>query len=163
MNLISDNTLEEILYNYLKENKGIAFTIDALEQILAKNLRDIKKNDHKYVIYQLLVLMKENEKVDSLEHDGKLHYFFLKIFDYEKYRKHKTYYLVPERFISSGKGFNKIKTRYCKNCKKEVILSHRYRPQNISILFPTLSYHSDKNVEARRKTGWFCPNCNKKF
>jgi hypothetical protein len=163
MTFTSDQKFEELLYNYLKENKGTAFTIDALEEILKNFLRKVKKNDRKNHIYQHLLSMKQLKKVDLVEHNGKLHYFYLKIFDYEKYRQNKIYYLVPKHFISAGKGSNRIKTKYCKNCKKEVVLQHRYRPQNISIWFPTLSYYSDKNVEARRKTGWFCPMCNKKF
>lgn len=163
MTLIREKSFEEELYKYLKENKGTAYALSALGTVLKKFLRKVNKKERSNVIQEILDSMIHNEKIGIIEHNGELHYFYLKIFDYEKYKRHNTHYIIPEFFISVGKGKKKIKIKYCKSCKKEVILTHRYRQQEISFWFPTLSYLSEKNTEARKKTGWFCPNCNRKF
>ncbi|MFW9942724.1 MAG: hypothetical protein ACFFFT_16930 [Candidatus Thorarchaeota archaeon] len=160
---MSEKYFEEVLDKFLKENKGTAYTIRALEQILKKFLRKLNKKERSSAILEILESFKNDEKIDAIQHNGELHYFNLEIFDYEQYSLHKTHYIVPDKFISAGKRYKKIKIRYCKSCKKEVILHFKFRPQNISIWFPKLSTFSEKNIEARRNTGWFCPNCGERI
>lgn len=170
-----EETYETELFTFLKNNIGNAFSVRALKTILSKILKEIDKKERSNVVLEILENMKKKQLVDSIAHNGEPHYYYLKIFNQEKYRLHKTHYVVPETFISGGKGTKKVKLKYCKNCKKEVILEYRKRKQTTSksidvpILedvvdfFSFLSIFSLENRLARKNTGWFCPNCGNKI
>ena len=160
MKLLPEKNLNQMLYKYLKENRGKAYTIEALETILKKALHEFNKSDRSKTLLEILNLMKNNEIINSIENNGELHYFFFEIYDYDQYKLHKTQYFVPDTFISAGKGSKKIKIRFCKVCKKEVILERRKMEQKKYVF---TSYLDPRNIEARRNSGWFCPNCGRKF
>ena len=51
-------------------------------------------------------------------------------------------------------------------CKKEVIIQFKSQKgvkEGYRALFPILSSLTQKGIEARANTGWFCPNCGQKI
>lgn len=103
--------------------------------------------------------MRDSEKIHSIQHKGETHYFFPEVF------KSTSNYFVPEIFISAETGTKKkVKKKYCKRCKKEVITRYKFQKELLKVhVFPTLAFLSQKSIEARRNTGWFCPDCGEKL
>ena len=173
MILVPEKILEDALFNYLKENKGKAYTVSALEEILKKFLPKINKKERINLFLKILNILKNNEKIDSIEHNGEPHYFYLQIFDYDQYKLHKTHYSEPDTFISSGRRRNKIKIRYCKRCKKEVMLQFRERrftyfedsldPRKAAFWFDSALIWNEKYQDQLKNIGWFCPSCGERF
>lgn len=168
-----EKDFENKLYNYLKENQGKAFTVGALRKKF--ETFNIDPQIREYCSKNLLTILKnmrDNEKIKLIPHDGKTHYFIPEIYDSTQYESNKTHFIVPENFISAEPERKKIKKKYCKNCKKEVISEYR-RPLikrgKYYFFFTTYLYFTLRNrfskegIEARQNTGWFCPDCNERL
>jgi hypothetical protein len=103
MSSIQEKKLKDQVYQYLKANLGTAYTLRALTELLKPAIFDNNKEEGSTTILKILNSMKNEEKIDSVAYNGTLHYFYLKIFDYEQYKLNKTHFIVPDNFISSGK------------------------------------------------------------
>lgn len=183
MELAPEKKLEDMLNSYLKENQGKAFTIEALRKrfeafTLDPQIREYSKEN----LLTVLNKMRDNGKIKLTQHEGKTYYFIPEIYDSTQYELDKTHFIVPEKFISAELGKKKkVKKKYCKNCKKEVILEYR-RPEIIpgrdhkvrhrlsfwfdwfeSLRYTLRHRFSKMGIEARRNTGWFCPVCNERL
>ena len=152
---------EDIVYNYLKENKRQAFTIVALKKKLEEIIVDPQKKEYgKNNLQNVLKQMKNNRKIRSTQHEGKTHYFISEVFKSTQ-NDGETHYLVPEIFISAETVTKKVRKKYCKNCKKEVISQFRFRKGADPLFF--VQHLPQKSIEARANTGCFCPYCGQRL
>ena len=155
-----EKELEDMLHNYLKENQGKAFTIVALRKRIEVFTLDPQIKE--YIGKNLLTIlnkMKDNGKIKLTQHEGRSYYFIPEIFKSTQ-DDVTTQCFAPEIFISAETDTKKIKRKFCKRCKKEVILQKRIREQKVYLFTSSLD---PRNIEARRNTGWFCPNCGERL
>jgi len=159
----SEKEFEDKIYNYLLENKKKAFTIVALRTRLVEILFDSQKKEYgKNNLQKVLNQMKINGKIRTTQHEGKLYYFISEIFKSSQ-GDGETYYMASEIFISAKTTEKKFKKKYCKRCNKEVIAQLRSQKGHDSVLYPTLASFTQKSIEARANSGWFCPDCGEKL
>lgn len=160
MELAPEKKLEDMLHNYLKENQGKAFTIVALRKRFETFTLDPQTKEYSRKNLQIILNnMRDNGKIKLTQREGKSYFFVPEIFKSTQ-DETKTQSFVPEKFISAETDRKKIKKKYCKRCKKEVILQKRKSEQKVYLFTSTFD---PRNIEARRNTGWFCPDCGEKL
>lgn len=156
-----EKDIENKLYNYLKENQGKAFTIGALrKKFEAFNIDPLIREYYSKNLLTILKKMRDNGKIKLTQHDGKTHYFIPEIFKSAQ-DKGETQYFAPKIFISAETYKKRIKKKYCKNCKKEVI--PQYRRQKYFSIWGFAQLLSPEAIDAHRNTGWFCPSCGERI
>jgi len=159
----TEKEFEDKVYNYLLENKKKAFTIVALRKRLEEIIVNSQKKEYgKINLLNVLNQMKINGKIRTTQHEGKLYYYISEIFK-SSHGDVETYYMAPEIFISAKNTEEKVKKKYCKRCEKEVLVQLRSRKGHDSVLFPTLASLTQKSIEARANSGWFCPDCGERL
>lgn len=157
-----EKDIENKLYNYLKENQGKAFTIGALKKKFeAFTIDPLIREYYSKNFLTILKKMRDNGKIKLTQHEGKTHYFIPEIFKSAQ-DKGVTQHFAPKIFISAETYKKRIKKKYCKQCKKEVIVRYKFQKGDHSLFFPTLASLTQKSIEARKNTGWFCPNCGER-
>ena len=80
MELAPEKKLEVLLHNYLKENKGKAYTIVALRKrfeafILDPQIKEYSREN----LLTILNKMRDNGKIKLTQREGKSYYFLLEI------------------------------------------------------------------------------------
>jgi len=164
----SEEDFEDMVYNFLLENQGKAFTIVAIR----KSVESINIDPHisEYSGSNLLTILKkmrDKGKIKLIQHDGKIYYFVPEIYNSAQ-GKGETQYFTPEVFISAETLMRKVKKKYCKRCEKEVTSMYRnaHYPWIKKISHAIFNFgggESNQHFEARQNTGWFCPSCGNRI
>ena len=116
---ISMNNIENIVYNYLKENKGSALTVSALGVRLENSVKT--HNERKYIRENLRMILNNlitSRKIDSTLHNEELHYFVADV--YQK----KAEELEPIPSIPEKREEKPIKT--CPHCGQQIPLNYKF-------------------------------------
>jgi len=116
---ISMKNIENIVYNYLKENKGSALTVSALGVRLENSV--ITHNERKYIRENLRMILNNlitNGKIDSTLRNEKLHYFVADVYQ-KKAEELEPIPSIPEKIEEKP-----MKT--CPHCGQKIPLESKF-------------------------------------
>jgi DNA-directed RNA polymerase subunit RPC12/RpoP len=116
---ISMKNIENIVYNYLKENKGSTLTVSALGVRLENSVKTY--NERKYIRENLRMILNNlitSGKIDSTLHHEELHYFVADV-DQKKAEELEPIPSIPEKIEEKP-----IKT--CPHCGQKIPLESKF-------------------------------------
>ena len=111
--------IENIVYNYLKENKGSALTVSALGVRLENSVKTY--NERKYIRENLRMILNNlitSGKIDSTLHHEELHYFVADVYQ-KKAEELEPIPSIPEKIEEKP-----IKT--CPHCGQQIALDAKF-------------------------------------